>query len=45
MQAKQNEREMKENKFTSEKYRTILTTNTNAFIIEVPERENSRKKF
>ena len=45
MQAKQNEREMKENKFTSEKYRTILSTNTNAFIIEVPERENSRKKI
>ena len=36
---------MKENKFTSEKYRTILSTKTNAFIIEVPEREKSRKKI
>ena len=44
MQAKQNEKGMKENKFTSEKYRTILSTKTNAFIIEVPEREKSRKK-
>ena len=35
---------MKENKHTSEKYRKILSTNTNEFIIEVPEREKSRKK-
>ena len=35
---------MKENKLTSEKYRKILSTNTNEFIVDVPERENSRKK-
>ena len=35
---------MKENKLTSEKYRKILGTNAKEFIIEVPEREKSRKK-
>lgn len=35
---------MKENKLTSEKYWIILSTNTNKFIKEVPEREQSRKK-